>query len=99
MVDIFSASQKYRPRPFLILCDMHEATRSWLMVAAAGENATRLYFGSAVVLRRTNAAGERKMGFTYRALLGFHKLYSRALLSTARASLLRPHRNRRLDSI
>ena len=78
----------------LLLCDMHRATRSWLMVAAAGENATRLYFGSAVVPRRTNTAGESKMGFTYRALMGFHKLYSRALLSAARISLLRQPRNR-----
>jgi hypothetical protein len=49
-----------------------------------------LYFGSAVVpLRRKS--GEPALGFTFSALLGFHKLYSRVLLSTARSRLAARH--------
>ena len=66
---------------------MHEATRSWLMVAAAGENATRLYFGSAVVPVVDRKSGKSTMSFTFRALIGFHKLYSRALLRAAASRL------------
>jgi hypothetical protein len=62
----------------LLMCDYLGATRSWLMVAAEGTG-TRLYFGSVVTSRRPG----------YRALLGFHKLYSRALLRAARMRLAR----------
>lgn len=70
----------------LLLCDLFGRTRSWLMTATSNERSatvTRLYFGSAVVPR----TGSRSLGFTYRALLGFHKLYSRALLHLAKAGL------------
>jgi len=56
-------------------------TRSWFMVApgeANGEPATTLFFGSAVVPRKRGG-----LGWQFNALLGFHKLYSRALLSAA----------------
>ena len=55
-------------------------TRSWLMAAhsPANSGATALYFGSAVVQRRRGG-----LGWQFNALLGFHKLYSRALLSSA----------------
>jgi hypothetical protein len=65
----------------LLMCDYQKHTRSWLMVAACeldGNPATRLYFGSVVV------PVER---FAYKALLGFHRLYSRLLLNSARARL------------
>ena len=58
-------------------------TRSWLMASAnlgSGLPGTTLYFGSAIVLRRD---GSGAMGWQFRALLGFHKLYSRVLLSAA----------------
>lgn len=72
----------------ILLCDMTGRTRSWLMVQAADPGgATRLYFGSAVVPVAGPASGERRMGFVFRALLGFHKLYSRALLHAARHRL------------
>jgi len=65
----------------LLMCDYLKHTRSWLMVAHReldGRPATRLHFGSVVVpLRR----------FPYNVLLGFHRLYSRVLLSSARARL------------
>ena len=56
------------------------------MVKPSG-TATRLYFGSAVVPVVHEASGQRRMGFGFRALLGFHKLYSRILLRSAVANL------------
>ncbi len=67
----------------ILLCDFSEATRSWLMSAPADDNTTTLYFGSAVVSR------DGQLGATYRALLGFHKLYARSLLWVARRRLMR----------
>lgn len=60
-------------------------TRSWLMVAMAerGSSASRLYFGSAVVPSRRSGSRAPGMGWQFRALLGFHKLYSRVLLAAA----------------
>lgn len=76
----------------LLLCDIAGRTRSWLMaVPLDGDDAshrTRLYFGSAVV-PVAGASGKPTLGFTYRALLGFHKLYSRVLLRAARSRLAR----------
>jgi hypothetical protein len=60
----------------LLLCDFQGRTRSWLMTQPI-ESGTRLYFGSAVVPLRA----------PYGVLLGFHKLYSRLLLSAARSRL------------
>lgn len=71
----------------LLLCDAAGRTRSWLMVAPAGGGATRLYFGSAVVPRRGGAGQPPRMGLVFHALLGFHRGYSRALLSAARRRL------------
>jgi hypothetical protein len=68
-------------------------TRSWLMVAPVtdqGHATTRLYFGSAVVPRKNARTGQIGLGRAYRSLLGFHKLYSRALLSAARSKLTLP---------
>lgn len=64
----------------LLMCDVAGSTRSWLMVEEAGVG-TRLYFGSAVVRKRQGGA--------FRALLGFHKLYSRILLRAAAARVLK----------
>lgn len=65
----------------ILMCDFHKRTRSWLMVEPLpiGHGVgTQLYFGSAVV-----NPGKGGIGL----LLGLHKLYSRALLSTARSRL------------
>ena len=68
----------------LLLCAIDGRTRSWLMVSAAeSSGGTRLYFGSAVVPVKNASTGKSEMGFVFKALLGFHKLYSRALLSAA----------------
>jgi hypothetical protein len=72
----------------LLLCDLAGRTRSWLMVCAAGSSeraSTLLFFGSAVVPARGAATG--RLGPVFRALLGFHKLYSRVLLGAARSRL------------
>lgn len=64
----------------LLMCDYAGSTRSWLMASPAGQG-TRLYFGSAVVRSR--------QGGVFRALLGFHKLYSRILLRAAASRVLK----------
>lgn len=56
-------------------------------VATAGASRTRLYFGSAVVPAHDAAGGRPRIGFAFRALLGFHRAYSRVLLHGARARL------------
>jgi hypothetical protein len=88
-IDSFAAwSVEDRAPNQLLLCDFQHRTRSWLMVAPieSGDAGTRLYFGSAVVPVRERS-GEAALGFTFSALLGFHKLYSRILLRAARSRL------------
>ena len=71
----------------LLLRAIDGRTRSWLMVSTAEVSGrTRLYFGSAVVplAKSVNpSTGTSEMGYVFKALLGCHKLYSRALLSAA----------------
>jgi hypothetical protein len=77
----------------LLMCDRYGRTRSWLMVApfqSGGVASTRLYFGSAVVPVDDKGTGQPRLGFSYDALLGFHKLYSRMLLYATRTRLARP---------
>ena len=65
-------------------------TRSWLMVSSSMEHSvsgTRLLFGSAVVPKRSTKPGRSSLGVGFQALLGFHKLYSRALLFSAKSRL------------
>jgi hypothetical protein len=72
----------------LLMCDFLGKTRSWLMIEPLHEGgATRLYFGSAVV-PRTDDSGRRNLGLRFRALLGFHKRYSHALLAAASSRLV-----------
>jgi hypothetical protein len=74
----------------LLMCALDGRTRSWLMIAPLPDrSSTRLYFGSAVVPVRGKADGKGELGFLFKALLGFHKLYSRVLLHGARSSLAR----------
>lgn len=67
----------------LLMCDLSGRTRSWLMTGADGT----LYFGSAVVPAPDRPAGAPALAFPYRQLLGFHRLYSRALLRAAAARI------------
>ncbi|TQV69581.1 hypothetical protein FIL88_06860 [Aliiroseovarius halocynthiae] len=69
----------------LLLCDISGRTRSWFMVEPA-EDQTKIYFGSVVV---PPAGGTHSIGPVFTALMGFHKLYSRALLTVARRSLIK----------
>ncbi len=71
----------------LLLSDYRGSTRSWLMVASSGPG-TRLYFGSAVVASGKSRSGKPTMGFVFRALLGFHKIYSQVLLHSAKSRLV-----------
>ena len=50
---------------------------------------TRLFFGSAVVPARDPSTDRTSLGFVFKALLGFHELYSRVLLGAARLRLSR----------
>ena len=70
----------------LLMCDFRGLTRSWFMVAEAdsdGAPVTALYFGSAVVTNRRSGREKPEHGWLFRFLLGFHKLYSKALLAAA----------------
>jgi hypothetical protein len=76
----------------LLMCDFLGRTRSWLMIgppSGGGTGCTPLYFGTAVMPVRDKVSGRPRMGFAFRSLLAFHKLYSRALLYAARSRLTR----------
>ena len=66
----------------LLLCDFIRRTRSWLMVKNDGAR-TQLYFGSAIVPK----TGETSLKLGFRALLGFHQIYSVLLLASAKSKL------------
>ena len=75
-----------RAKDELLVADFSGRTRSWLMVSPL-PTGTRLYFGSAVVPRMRAGSEEGTLGWTFTSLLGFHRLYSRALLAAARGRL------------
>jgi hypothetical protein len=83
----------------LLLADFTGRTRSWLMAAPApltnNPPSTLLYFGSAVVPLPSQGGQAARMGWGFHALLGFHRLYSRLLLSAAgkRVAALKPQVN------
>lgn len=72
----------------LVMRDFQGKTCSWLMVEPLPAS-TRLYFGSGIASRVDRVTGEKRMGRGFSLLLGFHKLYSRALLGAARSRLAR----------
>lgn len=88
-LDAFAAwTVEARVQDQLLMRDLAGRTRSWLMVAPRPDQAgSRLYFGSAVVARADRASGRPRMGAGFRALIGFHKLYSRALLAASAKAL------------
>lgn len=75
-----------RDRRQLLLRDFTGRTRSWLMVEPDGAR-TRLYFGSAVLPVRDQRSGQAVLAWPVRALLGFHRRYSVALLRAAVGAL------------
>jgi len=71
----------------LLARDFQGKTCSWLMAEPGFENSvatTRLYFGTGIVPRSVRH-GERRLTFSFRALLPFHKFYARSLLRAAAA--------------
>jgi hypothetical protein len=68
----------------LLMCDRYERTRSWFRVVPLNGGRTRLQFGSAVAAARDGRTGAMALGGTFQLLLGFHVLYSRALLRAAK---------------
>jgi len=90
-IDTFAAwYEEARNETQLLMSDFRHRTRSWLMVVPmAGDSTmhTRLYFGSAIVPVKNPVTGRPGLGPGFRALLGFHRLYSKVLLYTARSRL------------
>ena len=90
-IDSFAAWRvEDRSENQLLMCDFRNRTRSWFMVEPEGNPGipmTRLYFGSAVVPQKHSSTGKSAMGIISRSLLGFHRLYSVALLRAARSRL------------
>jgi len=77
----------------ILMCDISGRTRSWLL-AVPEERGTRLYFGSAVVPVTDPQTSQASLGPIFNALLGFHKLYSIALLWAASLHLRRLQRGK-----
>ena len=74
----------------LLLYDRSRRTRSWLMsktLTINGQAYTRLYFGSAIIPVINKKNGKPTLGPFFNALLGFHLMYSRALLRTCIAKI------------
>ena len=96
-IDAFAAWHvEARSENQLLMCDFSGRTRSWLMVvpmASADSTRMRLYFGSAVVPVENSGAGRLSLGFGFRALLGFHRLYSKVLLYAASSRRKKNHIN------
>lgn len=85
--DSFAAwSVEGRTSNQLLMCDYQRRTRSWLMTEAS-DNSTCLYFGSAVVPLRPDGQKDRAFGVVFHLLVGFHKLYARALVRAAVGNL------------
>lgn len=74
----------------LLMCDYQKRTRSWLMTEALdGDRRTRLYFGTGVAPLRPDGRKDRAFGMAFHLLVGFHKIYARALLRAAVGNLRR----------
>jgi hypothetical protein len=58
------------------------------MTEAGEQGSTRLYFGSAFVPERNAKTGQTSYGLGFHAMLGIHRLYSRALLRSAVSRLV-----------
>lgn len=89
--DTFSAWRvEDRRENQLLVTDVKGRTRSWFMVSpdqAGAAPRTRLYFGSAVLPVINPETGAAGISLGFRALLGFHHLYSEVLLYSARSRL------------
>ena len=79
----------------LLVCDFAKLTRSWLMagVRPDGQRGTQLYFGSAVVPRARDRAGNPRPSAAFRLLQPVHAFYARALLRAAASKVSRQVRH------
>lgn len=76
----------------ILLSDESGRTSSWLMIREEGDassRATRLFFGSAIKPTARSASGAPQLSTVFRAILGFHTLYSIKLLQATAARLKR----------
>jgi hypothetical protein len=73
----------------LLMCDRYERTRSWFRVVPLGGGRTLLQFGSAVAAVRDSRTGAAAMGGGFGLLLGFHVVYSQALLHAAKVGVMK----------
>jgi hypothetical protein len=71
----------------LLMCDRYERTRSWFCIAPNDGGGTRLRFGSGVAAKRDEHDAGPHRPAAFNLLLGFHVLYSQALLHAARKNL------------
>lgn len=90
-IDSFAAwTVEQRTENQLLMCDFRGRTRSWFMVTpitTSGHPKTLLQFGSAVVPGKNRQPGKLELGRGFDVLLGFHKLYSKVLLYSAKLGL------------
>ena len=90
-IDTFAAwNVEQRTEKQLLMCDFRGRTRSWFMVTpiiTSSHPKTLLQFGSAVVPRKNRKTGKLEFGGGFNVLLGFHKLYSKVLLHSAKLHL------------
>lgn len=71
----------------ILLCDVTGRTRSWFKVRHDTDdtaNETVLYFGSAITAVPQGKTKRNSIGPVFKALTGFHILYSKALLAATR---------------
>jgi hypothetical protein len=73
----------------LLMCDRYERTRSWFRVVPMSGDRTLLQFGSAVAARGVPTRSGSRGGGVFRLLLGFHVLYSQALLHAAKLGVMK----------
>lgn len=73
----------------LLMCDFLGRTRSWFMVMPVDGTRTDLYFGSAISPGEEAKTQKLSLGQGFRALLGFHKVYSVLLLHSAKLQIKR----------
>lgn len=71
----------------LLLSIEEKRIRTWFETDTSGA-VTKLRFGSAILPKSGEAGGDSDIGFIFRALKKFHRVYSRVLLKSAVRKLL-----------
>jgi len=76
----------------MLMCDFLGRTRSWFKVIPVSQTRTQLYFGSAISSSQNPKTGKLSLGLGFKALLGFHQIYSRLLLYSAKSLIRQQHK-------